>query len=29
LACFAEQIGVALGVIPKMGFRVHDSSFHS
>jgi hypothetical protein len=29
LACFAEQIGVALGVIPKMGFWVHDSSFHS
>jgi hypothetical protein len=27
LACFAKQIGVALGVVSKMGFRVHGSSF--
>src|SRR5215204_1609477 len=29
LACFTQQIGVALGVIPKMGFGVHGPSFHS
>jgi hypothetical protein len=28
-SCFAQQIGVALGVITKVRFRVHASSFHS
>src|SRR5215211_9079235 len=29
LACFAQQIRLPLGVIPKMGFWVHRSSFQS